>query len=1065
MPSGLNSLPWVRDNELAQKLALNYDECLDHKRTELSTQPVDPLLHSLYLEYLKTLDASISESVPIYVQMQEYLASRDSSISPKRSSPRSSTDSDDSPEMREKMKKVREHEKVWKRSDRWTLAVALWQDMMKSLRNEGATANIPYIGTLQDILGKEKLDGVSEQSIENLPKATELFLDIIERRSGNLTNASLILAEMLVCLQHWIPPEEMEDKTSSVGDSDDLLVHLEQAFTAPFYGSAPDNLHRFVQAKQEQLSKFSEQQCLPYYSLSLPIVQSSGTGKTRMVIELGKKHPLLYLCLRKPRELSSKQGFPLGDDPVARHLEMVTATVGNSTSQGSRGLVDLFSAAFIGAWLHVAANKLEAQSSLRDRVSLQQGSWLDLGDRQARNSFFREVLSYASELRASFADEAQYLATTERGHQDQPEGTLVHTRLDFYHCVGEHFLRRPTERYAEILLEIYGQTDQVLTAYVAIDECVELIKSYGSRRVDLLTAVRRAWRYVDELHPRVKFWLLLLSTNSGVAELAKPIVLAQSFREVESTPTPVFVATGFDLMCARQEALHKAIDASQLQHIRCYGRPLWFHQRKKFWTNAEAKLLGGSQMKTSNNNQLFNVLASRFAMQLVNAHHNESGGLTASLAVPSVDKHMRILRQVTEERTLMVVAFSEPVLALVANNVMITDKDQQAYRSILQFSRDQLFLSKDLRENLGSYGELFARILLSSAWDAPKYVECQNKLLEERMECLCKPMDLQTWLKGIVTLTQPEEEALAKRLNHTCSGARQAWINFTHFDHLEDSIDSITPHFLWYCWKRGVAIQTEHSQDGIDGIIPVFLGPLDEAFESMASKLNIRPDNSDSGKKARRLEEMIAPRYMTYVCWQVKRKGIADKLSASGNPKLFGPRIDSNSDSWSGATKQAMLALHLDLRSTSSFTLTTRYRKKEVQVTGSAGGSADGSAQESAEAKQDNQKNSYYWLPFCHGYPEHMHGDSELEELPASIFLRNINDKSIFPALETLDARNQLRLLIALQNTGGDEDDLNSLETPLSNTCVGPETASCHRLEEEEPRPLPEAMEMDDESI
>ena len=110
MPSGLNSLPWVRESELAQKLALGYDECLDGKRTKPPEQPKDHLLYRLYLEYLKTLDASISEYGRIYIQMHEYLASPDSSISHKRSSPPSSMDSDDSPEMREKMEKVREHE-------------------------------------------------------------------------------------------------------------------------------------------------------------------------------------------------------------------------------------------------------------------------------------------------------------------------------------------------------------------------------------------------------------------------------------------------------------------------------------------------------------------------------------------------------------------------------------------------------------------------------------------------------------------------------------------------------------------------------------------------------------------------------------------------------------------------------------------------------------------------------------------------------------------------------------------------------------------------------------------
>jgi hypothetical protein len=53
----------------------------------------------------------------------------------------------------------------------------------------------------------------------------------------------------------------------------------------------------------------------------LLIIQSGGTGKTRMAIELGKEHPMLYVCLRKPGHLHARQGYPLADQQVVTYFQ------------------------------------------------------------------------------------------------------------------------------------------------------------------------------------------------------------------------------------------------------------------------------------------------------------------------------------------------------------------------------------------------------------------------------------------------------------------------------------------------------------------------------------------------------------------------------------------------------------------------------------------------------------------------------------------------------------------------------------------------------------------------
>jgi len=66
-----------------------------------------------------------------------------------------------------------------------------------------------------------------------------------------------------------------------------LVLHL--AFQTEFQDS--DN---FLSAINEQLNKVANEE--GYYNY-LPIIQSSGYGKTRAIIQLATAQPLIYVCL------------------------------------------------------------------------------------------------------------------------------------------------------------------------------------------------------------------------------------------------------------------------------------------------------------------------------------------------------------------------------------------------------------------------------------------------------------------------------------------------------------------------------------------------------------------------------------------------------------------------------------------------------------------------------------------------------------------------------------------------------------------------------------------------
>ncbi|GAK68493.1 uncharacterized protein PAN0_113d6753 [Moesziomyces antarcticus] len=158
----------------------------------------------------------------------------------------------------------------------------------------------------------------------------------------------------------------------------------------------------------------------------------------------------------------------------------------------------------------------------------------------------------------------------------------------------------------------------------------------------------------------------------------------------------------------------------------------------------------------------------------------------------------------------------------------------------------------------------------------------------DRAELLAQPLPLEEVLDRLARVENEEEAAMMRQridevkrrvtTTTTTSGvggeARvEACINNTHFDVRAQPILQITPAYLGYCWRRGLALQMAHMQDGIDGILPVFVGDLDRAWSD---------DEEPAGQ-------------MTYVAWELEHVGGAE-----------------------GLTSRAMLALLLDLGTSSA---------------------------------------------------------------------------------------------------------------------------------------------------
>ncbi|KAJ1032830.1 hypothetical protein NDA18_001554 [Ustilago nuda] len=232
----------------------------------------------------------------------------------------------------------------------------------------------------------------------------------------------------------------------------------------------------------------------------------------------------------------------------------------------------------------------------------------------------------------------------------------------------------------------------------------------------------------------------------------------------------------------------------------------------------------------------------------------------------------------------------------------------------------------------GMHGELASWITLIVAWDAAKRKELdalEKQTKSDYAKVLTCGVPLETILAGLADLDEANTDKLCQRVERvqqdgssthlalqrsqagtSAASSTMAWTNFTHFDVLPEHITEISPEYLWYCWKCGVGLQMTHSQHGIDGILPVFMGNLDQLF---VIPTGMQDDAATS-------IEMHTACYMTYIAWEAKnfdelqpgaRLGKLDVML-----KLAGPSIMRASHALLGEeplTERALICILLDL--------------------------------------------------------------------------------------------------------------------------------------------------------
>ncbi|TKY89890.1 hypothetical protein EX895_001187 [Sporisorium graminicola] len=185
---------------------------------------------------------------------------------------------------------------------------------------------------LQDVFQLQRSDDDDQAMLYQLHPAqpSAIVHDRIKQSLGSLGHPPCAPPE---CLELLIPLVFRPAPPPAALEVEHRAQQVQRAFSTTFLGPAVDRLvfhlgvhsrHSFTThapSKNSSVQPSTDQQpTLPYFARVIPILQSSGFGKTKMCVHLGAKHPGLLLCLRHdtPNESVS---FPPQDSLVYGYMQ------------------------------------------------------------------------------------------------------------------------------------------------------------------------------------------------------------------------------------------------------------------------------------------------------------------------------------------------------------------------------------------------------------------------------------------------------------------------------------------------------------------------------------------------------------------------------------------------------------------------------------------------------------------------------------------------------------------------------------------------------------------------
>ncbi|KAG1769559.1 hypothetical protein EV702DRAFT_696936 [Suillus placidus] len=569
----------------------------------------------------------------------------------------------------------------------------------------------------------------------------------------------------------------------------------------------------------------------PYYAKFCSIVQSSGTGKSRLMTELRNKGVLvLYMNLREP----SDTGFPKRDLVPARIL---TEDMDCSQAEYTARCCALFAAIF-----HTIQQDLTPMlPSLRSgSAGAAIKSWNDqMCDMRstARTEFFEKVQSeYRSILGKIKTPKSKESGNVNRDSPIVEETaaklermSLTDVQIQAPNLEGASFV---VAAYTEMLKmpHVFPQGDAPKLV-IALDEAHPLSKmsSKGFRPSHILGRTINAYCRNND----ASVWVVFASTTSQVADFSAPQVIHDSLRVAIAGHLlyQPYTYLGWD---QNADPLPRILakDVAKFHHIVGFGRPLWKSLMYKqnidgIMALAAQKLCKSKKFNPQDINEALAVLSQRFGLDIYFGHTNAVSYLQKGVA-----SHLRVCFSTTEDRSWAFTGYpSEPLLSCAAAILLHGGNLTEALK-VLKAKVDGGMVET------GQSGELASRLLLLLAKDMYVRSHLSEGTISdlhyngtadtELMDCQkVSVIDFLEYLFG--------DEFWSDAGMDAKSAFQHAYINFSHWVPMEDFISPKDSKLAdvessrcdaqeWTLrhWHRTSAVQCCHLQPLVDKMIPIY---------------------------------------------------------------------------------------------------------------------------------------------------------------------------------------------------------------------------------------------------
>ena len=478
-----------------------------------------------------------------------------------------------------------------------------WQKITTEDRTARALSQTSQIlsharAALQDFAKELSDASVTHITLSNWPTAHELFgyifgslrhqfngspdrptwIDIVKSRGGNKAGMLNWESEVstLGCLNDiFTRAAVVEVSAASSRPISPPRDMIRQDFGRQFLGTGADDLRAHI--KHQRLETESNKS---FYSNVVPVLQSSGAGKTRTVVQLSQKELGLLVCVRsQPSSPDTVVSEPPRDQETAQWLQAQDA--GSSIFEENRALAVwlMAMAEMIGNFYRdqwTQFDQAEGWPVFVERVGIilapsttvipsitppAQPMEVDGQSASSRAELLSAIICRAKELNVQYSVE-KYL------EKEEPRTTTDGEEES--RCV--HFFEKPLrEAFGAVSSFVANHGGAEAFFHFAIDECGQL----GRR----LSKFRRIWQVLP-----ANCWMLWMDTNTDIPLTYGSITRASSARLAtqELTLMRPFVALPQDIELTnkigefREIVLgnRKVTFASTLNWLPRMGRPL-----------------------------------------------------------------------------------------------------------------------------------------------------------------------------------------------------------------------------------------------------------------------------------------------------------------------------------------------------------------------------------------------------------------------------------------------------------------------------------------------------------